>query len=315
MRRFFNAFKNTSEEVRHTAPSLSPNITFSDLNYMTKRGFLSKKISQYLGLGQDDGDSFFYQSLTKSSFLEKKENIQTNDILYLSELMLKWHEKKMDIPLQIKKMNIKNDIQNAMLKAFEIYKEDLFSPPLKLNTKPEVLSMQDTDDKWRVYRDVMFAATQEKFLLITKEEVNKYKIGKLFCEGIIKERSDIPICRNLAKEHLELVGIKNSTIMSCLLVLSEAITNTIKHAEEGKMSLIQDEENNVIKFIIEDIGPGFSLSNLPNMILLAGYSTKKSLGQGFTLMMKIAKQVLLNTSSKGSTIILIFDIDNEKNGY
>jgi anti-sigma regulatory factor (Ser/Thr protein kinase) len=223
--------------------------------------------------------------------------------------MLKWSEQKLDVPHQIKRLDVRPDIQNAMLKAYDIYKNDLFSTPH--TAEEQQLTASSNDEKWQVYRDVIFAATQEKFLLITEEEVNQYKEGIVLCEGRIKERSDIPTCRNLAKEKLESEGFSHSMIMSWLLVLSEAITNVIKHAEEGKMTIIKDEKNHEIRFIIEDKGPGFDLKDLPKKTLLAGYSTKKSLGQGFTLMMKMTKRVLLFTSSKGSTIILNFDIGKE----
>jgi anti-sigma regulatory factor (Ser/Thr protein kinase) len=102
--------------------------------------------------------------------------------------------------------------------------------------------------------------------------------------------------------------------MSWILVLSEAITNTIKHAELGKMTLVESVEEEEIRFVIEDNGPGFPLKDLPKNTLLAGCSTKKSMGQGFTLMMKIAKQVILYTSPRGSTIILTFDSTKEVGG-
>jgi anti-sigma regulatory factor (Ser/Thr protein kinase) len=276
---------------------------------MTKRGFLGKKLSQYLGFNKDEGDYLFYLSLSKSFFTNPNKENRNEFILYLSELMLKWSEQKLDVPYQIKNLDVKPDIQNAMLKAYDIYKNDLFSIPNA--TEEQQLTVSYNDVIWEIYRDVIFATTQEKFLLIAEEEVNKYKEGIVLCEGRIKDRSDIPICRNLAKEKLELEGFNNSTIMSWLLALSEAITNVIKHAEEGKMTIIKDEKNHEIRFVIEDKGSGFALKDLPKKTLLAGYSTKKSLGQGFTLMMKMAKRVLLFTSSKGSVLILKFDISKE----
>jgi anti-sigma regulatory factor (Ser/Thr protein kinase) len=306
-------FKITYKETKLFAPSLHSDLSYSELHFMTKRGFLGKKLSQYLGLTNDEGDSLFYLSLSKSFFTNPSKENRSEFILYLSELMLKWSEQKLDVPYQIKSLDVRPDIQNAMLKAYDIYKNDLLSSP---NTAEEQqLTVSYDDEKWKIYRDVMFAATQEKFLLITKEEVNKYKEGTVLCERRIKERSDIPICRNLAKERLEAEGFSNSTIMSWLLVLSEAITNAIKHAEEGKMTIIKDEKNHEIRFVVEDKGPGFSLKHLPKATLEAGYSSKKSLGQGFTIMMKMAKRVLLFTSSKGSTIILNFDISKENKDY
>jgi anti-sigma regulatory factor (Ser/Thr protein kinase) len=200
-----------------------------------------------------------------------------------------------------------------MLKAYDMHKQDLFaSANMKERTITEVKEEEVT--KWTVYRDVIFAATQGKFLLITEEEVRNYRVGNILCEGIIKERSDIPACRNKAKDSLEHKVTNKAKIMSWLLVLSEAITNTIKHAEEGTMTILEDEEASEIRFIIEDKGPGFPLKDLPKTTLLAGYSTKRSMGQGFTLMMKMTKQVVLYTSPIGSTLILLFDSAKETGG-
>jgi anti-sigma regulatory factor (Ser/Thr protein kinase) len=300
-------------QIQPSSPSLSADLSYADLDFFTKRGFLAIKISQYLNLPKDDGEYLFHQSLYNSSFMNFDKETHKEFILYLSELMLNWSKQKQDIPHQVKNTNLRNDIQNAMLKAYEIYKHELFSQPLH---KEELTRSEEQleNTEWKVHRDVIFAATQGHFLLISEEELDKYKTGNLFCEGEIRERSDIPICRNDAKESLEKRGFNKSKVMSWLLVLSEAITNTIKHAESGKMMLIEDLDSNEIRFIIEDNGPGFSLEDLPNMTLLAGYSTKRSMGQGFTLMMKMTKQVILYTSSEGSTIILCFDSSKEKEG-
>ncbi|MFS0687686.1 ATP-binding protein [Sporosarcina sp. 179-K 8C2 HS] len=315
MRRLFGkVFKDFSKVNDQPVMSLPSELEFTDINSMTKRGFLAKKLSKYVGLGTDrtQGDYLFYLSFSKKTF-HNPDN-ENELVLFLSELMLKWSEQNEDIPLQINQLDVENETQNAMLKAFEIYKKDLFRVPDPSDKKHEMskLSRHPDEGKWEVYRDVILAATQGKFTLLRKDEINGYIAGDVFCEGTIKNRSDIPKCRNRAKESLESKDLAKTQIMSWLLVLSEAITNTIKHAEEGKMTLIENVENNEIRFVIEDKGPGFLLSDLPQMTLLAGYSTKKSMGQGFTLMMKMAKHVALHTSQTGSTIILTFDSSKEK---
>lgn len=304
MRGFFGILKNSSETTSQQLPSLPSDLSYSEFTFKTTRGFLAKKIDQYTGMNNSEGDELFYHSLTKSSFNHLNNENRIERILYLSELMLKWHDQQIDLVNQINNLPINNDLKNAMFKAHSIYKKEIFSPMPDL-LKP--YELQQNQSEWEVYRDVIFAATQGQFLLITEEEVNQYKEGKVFCQGKVKERSDIPACRNLAKATLEQKGFNKTKMMSWLLVLSEAITNTIKHAEGGKMTLIENDKNSEIRFVIEDKGPGFSLKELPETTLMAGYSTKKSMGQGFTLMMKIAKQVLLCTSTNGSTIILTFD--------
>jgi anti-sigma regulatory factor (Ser/Thr protein kinase) len=304
MRRLVEKFsKNRLGHTELRAPSLHPDLSFSEFIYMNKRGYLAKKLSNYLGLPTDETNAILYLSLTKKHFMDYEKEIESEFILHLSEQMLTWNEEQKDIPREIKSLDSRAHIQNAMLKAYEMFHNTIFRMPVKKQDQ-----RTKTEDKtWHIYRDVISAVTQEKFSLITNEEVIKYKEGTVFCDGTIKTRSDIPTCRTRAKEALEIEGFSNSTIMSWLLVLSEAITNTIKHAEEGKMTLIKDAHE--VRFVIEDNGPGFSLEELPKMTLQAGYSTKKSMGQGFTLMMKMANRVLLYTSPKGAILILCFDIN------
>ncbi|MEG9295797.1 ATP-binding protein [Mangrovibacillus sp. Mu-81] len=299
MRRLIDkVFKDSTKNNK--PPSLPLELSYREVNYRTKRGFLAKKLCHYAGLEAAAGDEIFYSSLSCAACEENDEDHEF--FLYLSELMLKWADQRRDIREQILKLDVKSDLQNAMLKAHEIYKKDIFTTiePISEQKHPEW-------EKWKVYRDVIMASTQGKFLLISEQELNGFKKGRVFCQGTIKKLADIPSCRHLAKDSLEAMGYSDSTIMSWLLVLSEAITNTIKHGEEGKMTLVEDEDQNEIRFIIEDRGPGFSLKELPKTTLLAGYSTKKSMGQGFTLMMKMSKQVSLYTTSEGSTIILSFN--------
>lgn len=312
MRRFFEKVFHDSpiEQKQPISPSLPSNLTYTDINFMTRRGFLSKKLAHYLSLGKNVEDSLFYLSLSRASFLHSTDKEEF--LLHLSEQMLIWWEQNKNIQQQIKDLGISHDIQSALLKAYENYKQDLFMHS-SIEKETESPGTNKVNSEWEVYRDVIYAATQGRFLLISEEEINQFKKGTVLCEGTIKERKDIPLCRNLAKEILEQNGYDKSNLMAWLLVLSEGITNTIKHAEEGRMTIIDDVEKNEVRFVIEDKGPGFTLKDLPKTTLLAGYSTKKSMGQGFTLMMKMTKQVMLFTTSKGSTIILIFDSNKKMN--
>lgn len=315
MRRLLNLLNHSSSETDPTElPSLPKDLSFTELSYQTTRGYLARKFGQYLGNKSSEEDKLFYHSLSKRSFLHANHENQTEYLLYLSELMLQWHKEQLNMMENIKALKINDHIKNAMLKAYEIHKKELFTVQVP-NVQPgTAVSSQPDHSQWEIYRDVMFAATQGQFLLISEEEVSKYKQGIMLCEGTIKERSDIPLCRNLAKECLEQKEFNKAKVMGWLLVLSEAITNTIKHAEEGRMILIHNSEKNELIFVIKDKGPGFDLKDLPKKTLLAGYSTKKSMGQGFTLMMKMSKKILLSTSPKGSTIILTFNTMNEKEG-
>ncbi|GGA29716.1 ATP-binding protein [Paenibacillus physcomitrellae] len=222
--------------------------------------------------------------------------------------MYRWLENGMDVYLKIRGMNLSGPYTEALLAVYEEIKEVSYLFTSKKNAE---LSKSEFDiEVWEVYRNVIYAATQQKFLLVQEDELLPYKLGDLIYEAPIKERSDIPKARQKAKECLLGIGQPLPRVMNEILLISEAITNVLKHACEGSLSIYNMPS--AIHVCITDRGPGFELKLLPYAVLMEGYSTKNSLGQGFTLMMKMADQMLLATSDKGSTIILIFHEEGVK---
>jgi anti-sigma regulatory factor (Ser/Thr protein kinase) len=289
-----------------------PDVSLSELLYRTKRGFLARKLAQYIGISSRDTERLFYDSLITKTFKDGSGN-EAEYVLHLSELLLEWGNSGSDIVKKINALNENTTIINAMLKAYDIHKDELFGGSAHLGSR-KTFETDIDEEKWEIYRDVIYAATQGKFLLIKEADIEPFKQGKTLCKAEINTRSDIPKCRDLVKKVFEVMGISKSVAMSWLLVVSEAVTNVIKHAETGEMALIKDELSGELRLVVKDKGPGFALKELPKAVLLSGYSTKKSLGQGFTLMMKIAKKILLCTSSQGSTLILIFQLDEGEEG-
>ncbi|TJY42855.1 anti-sigma regulatory factor [Cohnella pontilimi] len=223
----------------------------------------------------------------------------------LAACLLAWIAQEEDVYLKAKELQLSDKVHRCLLETYEEIKHDvvLYLPSL---SKSSTVQQHSADEEvWQVYRDVIYAVTQRKFLLIRQDEVERFKEGKLLCSAPIVERADIPKARDMAKQCLLDIGVPSTAVMSHLLVISEAITNILKHAREGRMLVVETESG--IHVLVEDKGPGFPLKLLPKTTLLAGYSTKKSLGQGFTLMMKMTEQVLLSTiPDEGSTLILVF---------
>jgi anti-sigma regulatory factor (Ser/Thr protein kinase) len=286
-------------------PSLPPDQSLSEIKQRATVGYLARRFAQRLDL--KNADLLFYHSFTKKSFEIPSNVVDEEFPLYLANLLLKWIQDGEEVRDKVKELNLSPDFESCLNETFQEFKEEIISEttfPFTVRDEAVEEAVIETSElkEWQIYRDVMYAVTQKKFLLISKNEIPKYIDGPIICEGIIKERSDIPKCRKLAHQALQKLGFETTNVMSWLLMITEAITNVLKHAEEGKMLLVDCD--GVIRVVIEDKGPGFSLKDLPNTTLMAGYSTKKSLGQGFTLMLKMTEQILLYTSSKGSTIIL-----------
>lgn len=309
MRRFLNFRKeNQNDELNDdlvNVPSLPNDVSYSELIHRTKRGFLAKKMAFYLEMDQKELDTVYFLSLSEKVFDSFKEASLNHQLVYCSERLLDWIKTDKEVKKKIDELPVNTQFKNAILKAFDIHKNCLIDN----TTQENQLSQKNVNEKWKIYRDVIYSATQERLLLINKEEAEALKSGDVLVENKVKVISDIPKSRMEVKTKLESAGYKKSELMSWLLVISEAITNTLKHAEEGKLTVIEDKEKSALRVIVEDKGSGFQLENLPKATLMAGYSTKKSLGQGFQLMLKMANQIFLYTSNQGSTVIVTFEVN------
>lgn len=265
-------------------------------------GWIANKLGQLVGLECCSRGKLISIALEKDLMeldLEKQEDY----LLYLADSLVSWIENEEDVYFNIKRLKLESDYHKHLLEIYELVKEN---PTIYFNKKEPEPEKIGTEDKiWEVYRDVLYASSQRKFLLISDEELEHCKNGHFLCNEPVVEKPDIPKARNKAKEILEDLGLQRSKVTSYVLLISEGITNILKHAKDGR--LIITRKDHKLHIIIEDKGPGFPLKILPYAVLSEGYSTKKSLGQGFTLMLKLADQILLKTSSSGSTIVLVLD--------
>ena len=88
----------------------------------------------------------------------------------------------------------------------------------------------------------------------------------------------------------------------------EAATNTIKHAVDGTWQAGRSARGVWVR--VSDSGGGIKSSELPHALFKKGYSTKISLGLGFTLMLGLADQVKLSTGPRGTTIQMFKQFDD-----
>ncbi|WP_102345140.1 ATP-binding protein [Bacillus sp. Marseille-P3661] len=300
MKRLFSKFfeePNKNDELipAITLPQLAELNSFKEVQKRALIGWIVYRMAEVSELNSEQRNALFYQAFTITSFEDIMDET-TRNLFHVASLAVEWLQSNALIEEEMKGLNLSKLHNDALSRVLsEVHSETI------LNRN----EIDESKKVWEVYRDVIYAATQGGFLLIEKDKVEHYMQGELLCETLIQERADIPKARNLAKSAFEVAGLKVSKMMSYNLIVSEAVTNILKHAEHGKMFIYKDQD--VFRVIVEDKGPGFSLKLLPKTTLMAGFSTKESLGQGFTLMMKIVNQVVLETSSNGSTLILILD--------
>ena len=156
-----------------------------------------------------------------------------------------------------------------------------------------------------IYRDVLKAVSQGKLNLIKPEQVSSIITeGSLYNKMEIKKPEEVGAARKMAAQLLEEEKMPRQYILHVALCVSEAATNIIKHAAEGDVEI--RKLNDIVRVIFRDHGPGMDIEKLPNMIFLKGYSTKESLGFGFSIIYKFADKIYLDTSEKGTLLIMDF---------
>lgn len=154
-----------------------------------------------------------------------------------------------------------------------------------------------------MYKDVMTAVTQGKLILSNEQEITKIKNrNKSLVRLTIKEKTDVALARHEVRRLLEDLGVPANEKNRLLLCASEVITNMVKHADGGDFEIYLDGET--LCMVAKDQGPGMSLRDIPKATLVKGFSTKKSMGFGFTILLDLLNKVYLQTNSKGTTIVM-----------
>lgn len=112
----------------------------------------------------------------------------------------------------------------------------------------------------------------------------------------------LPRVRRVVEDMAARGGCDEDQAADLALCATEAATNVLVHGGKGEVSahLFNDR----IQVWIQDQGGGIDLVALTRSALLRTYSSKASMGLGFNLMLELADQVSVYTSSKGTTLIL-----------
>ncbi|WP_052723679.1 HD domain-containing phosphohydrolase [Paenibacillus wulumuqiensis] len=159
----------------------------------------------------------------------------------------------------------------------------------------------------RAYKDVISKLSHSKIDICLEPDEIRNELGEWMDEMEVNTRADVSSSRTLAVQHIptEIQKQGSKKVMNIKLAVSEAVTNLIKHAEEGRIAVYR--KNGRYQIYITDHGSGIPLHELPKTILVSGYSSKSSLGKGFALMYTLADRIMLHTSSEGTAILLEFN--------
>jgi serine/threonine-protein kinase RsbW len=119
--------------------------------------------------------------------------------------------------------------------------------------------------------------------------------------------ANIAIVENLVDELCETHSIKEDFYGNILIALTEAVNNAIVHGnkldEDKQVRLAVSHSGEVLKFTIQDEGPGFDYDNLPDPT--APENIEKPNGRGVFLMKNLADRC--EFLEDGTIVSLEFD--------
>lgn len=167
------------------------------------------------------------------------------------------------------------------------------------------LEKQLDEQKRQFYRDTILSVTGGKLNICEAPQIRPY-ISKAELKIHVRGAHEVAQARREVEAFCRERGLEGDRLDSFMIGVGEALTNAVKHASGGR--IYAGVKNGSIWVGISDRGPGIGSLILPRAVLLRGFSTKPSLGLGYTIMLEVADEVLLKTGDRGTTVILVKQI-------
>lgn len=161
----------------------------------------------------------------------------------------------------------------------------------------EVALLQAETEKKEFCRQVLRALSGGKFQLIDAEELSQE--GRIVLSEPLVDGAGLARVRRSLRELGREVGLLPESVDDLVLAVGEAASNAVKHGKDAFCEVRLREDR--ISVRVGDRGPGIRPQDLP-AVLEAGYSSKISLGMGYTIMLKLADVIQLATSSEGTVV-------------
>lgn len=154
----------------------------------------------------------------------------------------------------------------------------------------------------QAYTDVIDAATGGKLVLMTEDEIFAALGEPVLPPRPLDEKRNLAEDRHALSTALESLAPAPRDLSGYILASSEAMTNALKHGGTGEFEVRRTKS--CAQVVVKDFGPGIEFRSLPKATLVPGFSTKQTLGMGFTIMLGVADRVLLTTRPELTMVVL-----------
>jgi len=155
------------------------------------------------------------------------------------------------------------------------------------------------------YRETILSVTEGKLEICDQPDIEPY-ITRAQLKIEVKGPAEVSPARVKAEEFCKDNGLAGDKLDAFAIAIGEAITNSVKHGGEGHV--YAGFTDDAVWVAASDKGKGIESLILPRATLLRGFSTKPSLGLGYSIMLDVSDRILLNTGEQGTTVILIKSI-------
>lgn len=153
-------------------------------------------------------------------------------------------------------------------------------------------------EKKRFYREIIRAITNGRFCLVEPSQVPTH--GQPALALSLDGEGSYRTLRQRIRELAQQAGMSEEDTRDLVLAAGEAATNAIKHGKDSYCKVFLAPERIAVR--VGDHGPGIQPENLPAQLLLPGFSTKVSLGMGYTIMLQLADRIWLATGPQGTIL-------------
>lgn len=157
------------------------------------------------------------------------------------------------------------------------------------------------EHKRKFYRETILSVTNGKLSICEPTEVRPY-VARAQLSIDVRQVVDVALARRAVEAFCRAQGLEEEALAHFMIGVGEAVTNAVKHAGRGR---VYAGVNSEIWVAVRDLGSGIESLILPSAVLRRGFSTKPSLGLGYTIMLDAADRILLKTGMRGTTVVLL----------
>jgi anti-sigma regulatory factor (Ser/Thr protein kinase) len=156
-------------------------------------------------------------------------------------------------------------------------------------------------DKRRFYRETILAVTGGRFEIADPEPAEGWIEDPVVSMRVAVSQEMVD-ARHALTSYCQQAGMDEDSVREFELAIGEALGNAVKHAGEGWMYVGRHEES--VWAAVVDHGKGIDTFIIPKVALLAGFTTKASMGLGYTLILRVCDHVKLATGPDGTTVVM-----------